>query len=197
MTASSLAGVFCIAGQTIDPIGRNIDEVSHITDYKNGYANWNKKNCINFTHMFAGCFWTDSIYNVVGGNMKKGKILIADDEPDIVNLLRLRLEIDGYEVATALNGEEALVKIQQDKPDLILLDVAMPKLDGFEVCRRLKENNIYKDIPIFILTARTHTKSKEVGKSLGVEEYITKPFNLKTLVAKVEQKLNKKFNNNK
>lgn len=129
--------------------------------------------------------------------MKKGKILIADDEADIVNLLRLRLEINDYEVATALNGEEALEKIQQDKPDLILLDVAMPKIDGFEVCRRLKENKAYKDIPIFILTARTHAKSKEIGKSLEVDEYITKPFNLKTLVAKVDQKLGKNSNNNK
>ncbi|MBU4484038.1 response regulator [bacterium] len=122
--------------------------------------------------------------------MKKSRILIADDERDIVQLLRLRFEIDQYDVDTAYDGEEVLVKVEQNKPDVILLDISMPKLDGFEVCRKLKADKRYKDIPIFILTARTHDKSKKIGKALKVEEYITKPFYLNSLVEKVAKAIN-------
>ena len=118
--------------------------------------------------------------------MKKKKILVADDEPEIVDIVKRMLE-DEYEVITAYDGEEALEKAKKEKPDLILLDILMPKLDGWETLKKLKEDEELKNIPVSMLTALPltpdDTKEKPIDK---IENYIVKPFTKETLLKKIK-----------
>jgi DNA-binding response OmpR family regulator len=111
------------------------------------------------------------------------KILVVDDEPAIVELAQLYLHKDGYETVTAGDGIEALVQVKQARPDLVVLDLMLPGLDGWEVCRRLRSET---DLPIIMLTARSEDVDKIVGLELGADDYITKPFNPRELVARVK-----------
>lgn len=113
------------------------------------------------------------------------KILIVDDEPDVVNLLSNYFELCGYNVLSAYDGEQALEKISQ-KPDIILLDVNMPKLNGFEVCKKIRE---FVSCPILFLTANVEDIDKINGFSVGGDDYITKPFSLDELGARVSAHL--------
>lgn len=121
------------------------------------------------------------------------KILIVDDNPDIVELIASRLEVNNYDVLTAASGEEALTSAQKDQPDLILLDVAMPGIDGFETGRRLKADDATKNIPIIMVTAKGEQtdllKAVNEVKAVG---YIVKPFRPDKLLEKVEEALAKK-----
>jgi two-component system response regulator ResD len=110
-------------------------------------------------------------------------ILVADDEHNIQELVRLYLANDGFQVETANNGREALEKARRLSPGHILLDLMMPEMDGWEVCRELRREN---DVPIIILTARDDEVDKVVGLELGADDYITKPFNPRELVARVK-----------
>ncbi len=110
-------------------------------------------------------------------------ILVADDAPSIVELVRLYLANDGFKVLSASDGDEALKLARTEKPDLLVLDLMLPKVDGFEVCRRLRQSN--EDLPIIILTARDDDIDKIVGLELGADDYVTKPFNPRELVARV------------
>lgn len=110
-------------------------------------------------------------------------VLIADDEKNIVQLARMYLTSEGFVVETASNGREAIDKVRQVKPDLVILDLMMPELDGWEVCRRLRKDG---DIPIIMLTARGEDVDKIVGLELGADDYVTKPFNARELVARVK-----------
>ncbi|MEE8413380.1 MAG: response regulator transcription factor [Dehalococcoidales bacterium] len=110
------------------------------------------------------------------------KILIVDDEPNIIELARLYLEREGYEVDEAANGQDALSKQGTFNPDLIVLDLMLPDIDGFEVCRRIRTKS---DVPILMLTARIEDIDKIVGLELGADDYLTKPFNPRELVARV------------
>jgi DNA-binding response OmpR family regulator len=110
-------------------------------------------------------------------------ILVVDDERNIVQLARVYLRNEGFTVETASNGREALEKTRQVQPSLILLDVMMPELDGLEVCRQLRKDS---DVPIIILTARGDDVDKVVGLELGADDYVTKPFNPRELVARVK-----------
>jgi two-component system alkaline phosphatase synthesis response regulator PhoP len=123
--------------------------------------------------------------------MSQAKILIVDDEPDLVETIRFSLELEGYNVLVATNGEEGLNLARQEKPDLILLDLMLPKLDGYKVCRLLKFDERYKHIPILMLTAKTQEKDKILGKETGANEYITKPFDMDELMAKIKSYLSK------
>jgi DNA-binding response OmpR family regulator len=114
------------------------------------------------------------------------KILIVDDEIDLVETVRFPLEMEGFEVLVSYNGEDALNKARKESPDLILLDLMLPKLDGYKVCRLLKFDEKYKHIPILILTAKTQEKDKILGKETGANEYITKPFEMENLLEKVK-----------
>jgi DNA-binding response OmpR family regulator len=111
-----------------------------------------------------------------GGYPRAKKILVVDDNPNIVKLLEYRLKANKYEVITAHDGEEALEKVRQEKPGLILLDVLIPKLDGYQVLSILKADEQYKDIPIVMLTAKGQIKDMKKGLELGADSYITKPF---------------------
>ena len=119
------------------------------------------------------------------------KILIVDDEVDLVETVRFPLEMEGFNVLVSYNGEDALNQARKEKPDLILLDLMLPKLDGYKVCRLLKFDERYKNIPILMLTAKTQEKDKALGMETGANDYITKPFDLDKLVEKVKTYLSK------
>lgn len=123
--------------------------------------------------------------------MRAKKILIVDDEVDLVETVRFPLEMEGYHVLVSYNGEDALNQARKENPDLILLDLMLPKLDGYKVCRLLKFDDRYKHIPILMLTAKTQEKDKALGMETGANEYITKPFEMDDLLKKVKAYLNK------
>ncbi len=123
--------------------------------------------------------------------MSPKKILIVDDEVDLVETVRFPLELEGYHVLVSYNGEDALNQAREENPDLIILDLMLPKLDGYKVCRLLKFDERYKHIPILMLTAKTQEKDKILGKETGADEYITKPFDLDDLMEKVKGYLSK------
>jgi DNA-binding response OmpR family regulator len=107
---------------------------------------------------------------------KNVKVLVAEDELDIRNLIVFSLEYVGYTVVQATNGEEAVEKAPLEQPDLIMLDVRMPRLNGYEACRKLKANEATKDIPVVFLSARGQETEIKHGLELGAVEYILKPF---------------------
>lgn len=115
--------------------------------------------------------------------MARDLILIVDDEQNIIELGRLYLENEGFAVAAAGDGREALQKFEQLKPILIVLDLMLPELDGWEVCKRIRAGS---DVPIIMLTARTDDVDKIVGLELGADDYMTKPYNPRELVARVK-----------
>jgi DNA-binding response OmpR family regulator len=118
----------------------------------------------------------------MAGAAQTNKILIIDDEPFIVETLRFALEKAGYAVLVAYDGEEGLRITRSEIPDLILLDIMLPKLNGFQICRLLKSDERYRSIPIIMLTARTQERDRLLGKEIGSDEYITKPFELPDLL---------------
>ncbi|MBS3906825.1 MAG: response regulator [Syntrophaceae bacterium] len=121
--------------------------------------------------------------------MSKKRILVVDDEVDLVETVRFSLELEGYDVLVAYNGEEALNQARKENPDMILLDLMLPKLDGYKVCRLLKFDERYKHIPILMLTAKIQEKDKATGMETGANEYITKPFEMDELMKKVKNYL--------
>ena len=119
------------------------------------------------------------------------KILIVDDEQDIVESLKFVLETSGYTCYSAYNGEDGLRLAKEIIPDLMILDVMMPKINGFKISRLLKFDNKYKNIPILMVTARTQEEDKLIGEETGADEYITKPFELDDIVKRVDKYLKK------
>ncbi len=115
--------------------------------------------------------------------MPNNTILVVDDEKNIVQLAKMYLTAEGYSVEAAFNGVDALEKARTGKPDLVVLDLMMPEMDGWEVCRRLRQES---DVPIIILTARDDDVDKIIGLELGADDYMTKPFNPRELVARVK-----------
>lgn len=113
-------------------------------------------------------------------------VLIVDDEPNIVLSLKFLIAQEGYEVRTASNGEEALRALAERVPDLVLLDVMMPKPDGFEVCQTIRATPAWREIPVIMLTAKGRDVERQKGLAMGADDYITKPFATKDLVAKVQ-----------
>ena len=123
--------------------------------------------------------------------MDKKKILVVDDQIDLVKTLQFALELEQYQVLVSYNGEDALNQARKENPDLILLDIMLPKLDGYKVCRLLKFDEKYKHIPILMMTAKSQTKDKLIGKETGANEYITKPFDMDELMGKIKAYLSK------
>ena len=120
----------------------------------------------------------------------KSKILLVDDEKDIVEFLEYNLIQEGFEVITAYDGIGALQKLN-DKPDLIILDIMMPNIDGYEVCRRIRENKVYSEIPVIFLTAKGAEADEIKGLELGASDFIKKPISPKKLIARVNSNLRK------
>ncbi len=121
--------------------------------------------------------------------MNDKKILVADDEPHILRVVKDKLANAGFTVLVAVNGEEALQTAMAQRPDLILLDVMMPKMNGFEVCSKLRADPSFAATPILLLTARGQEVDRKMGLEAGASEYITKPFSPRQLLAKVQEKL--------
>jgi len=119
------------------------------------------------------------------------KILVVDDEIRVLTVIQKRLESSGYEVITAMDGNEALLKARGENPDLIILDLILPKLNGYQVCSILKRDSFYKQIPILMLTARTQEKDVDEGMRVGADAYMTKPFKNEILLGQIEQLLTK------
>ncbi len=118
------------------------------------------------------------------------KVLIVDDEPDIVNIIKCHLECCKCEVVTAANGKEGLEKAAKEKPDLILLDVNMPTMNGLQMLERLREDPNLKDIPVIMVTVVCEPQNIAVASSYSVADYISKPFELNELAEKVAKALN-------
>jgi DNA-binding response OmpR family regulator len=114
------------------------------------------------------------------------RILIADDDPDIVQFVRVNLELEGFEVEAALDGGEALAKILSAPPDLVLLDIMMPEMDGLGVLRRLRTRPAAANVAVILLTAKALPEDRVEGLELGADDYITKPFDLDELIARVK-----------
>ena len=117
------------------------------------------------------------------------KVLVVEDETELVAALEVRLKTEGYEVIAAYDGEEGLNKAREEEPDLIILDIMLPKMDGFKVSRILKFDERYEHIPIIMLTAKTEQEDKALGDETGANEYITKPFEWEYLSGKIKELL--------
>ena len=115
--------------------------------------------------------------------MSMGKILVADDDQNICELIRLYLEKENFTVVLANDGEEAVAKFSTENPDLVLLDIMMPKLDGWQVCRQIRTKS---ECPIIMLTAKSETFDKVLGLELGADDYVVKPFDTKEIVARIK-----------
>ena len=115
--------------------------------------------------------------------MSMGKILVADDDQNICELIRLYLEKENFTVVLAHDGEEAVAKFMSESPDLVLLDIMMPELDGWQVCRQIRAKS---ECPIIMLTAKSETFDKVLGLELGADDYVVKPFDTKEIVARIK-----------
>jgi two-component system alkaline phosphatase synthesis response regulator PhoP len=116
----------------------------------------------------------------------RSKILIVDDEIDTLLPLKISLEVENYHVLGASNGFEALELAKTNIPDLILLDIMMPGMDGYEVCARLKKDPVTRNIPVIMLTAKDAVREKVKGLDIGADDYVTKPFNINELKARIK-----------
>lgn len=120
---------------------------------------------------------------------RKTRLLLVDDEPDLVQMVSVRLKAAGYEVSTAYDGQEALEKVKESRPDLMILDLMLPKLDGYKVCRLLKFDERTRGIPILIFTARAQVEDVTLATECGADAYLTKPFEAKVLLGKLQELL--------
>lgn len=125
--------------------------------------------------------------------MMAKKILVVDDEKPISDIVKFNLDKEGYDVVTAYDGEEALKKVEAESPDLILLDLMLPKIDGLEVARQIRKEH---DTPIIMLTAKNSEIDKVLGLELGADDYVTKPFSNRELVARVKANLRRTASSN-
>ncbi|MFC1508161.1 PleD family two-component system response regulator [Candidatus Omnitrophota bacterium] len=117
--------------------------------------------------------------------MDKKKVLVVDDDLDLLKMLQLRIETEGFEFMSAQDGKEMLESVKMKKPDVILLDVMLPKLDGYTALREMKKQEEYKDIPVIILTAKEKSKVGDLFVTEGISFFIEKPFETKDLMQKI------------
>ena len=117
------------------------------------------------------------------------RVLVVDDEPNIVMSLRFLMEREGFQVEVASTGQAAVAALDRDPADLVLLDIMMPELDGFEVCQRIRDNPAWCATKVVMLTAKGRDVERDKGLAIGADEYVTKPFSTRDLVAKVKQML--------
>ncbi|MEQ1833110.1 MAG: response regulator [Candidatus Eisenbacteria bacterium] len=119
----------------------------------------------------------------------KARILIVDDEPDLLTVLKFGLEAEGFDVIQASDGEQGLALARQYMPDLMVLDLMLPRMDGYKVCRALKFDERYKRIPIFILSARSGETDRRLALELGADEVHTKPYDMKALIGRIHARV--------
>ena len=119
--------------------------------------------------------------------MAKKRILVVEDEAELVKAMQVRLGASGYDVLVAYDGREGLDVASKEKPDLIVLDLLLPKMDGYKVCGLLKKDARYAKIPIVILTAKAQEEDRKLSEELGAEAYITKPFDYQMILSKIKE----------
>lgn len=119
--------------------------------------------------------------------LRRKRVLVCDDDPVILRLLEVNLELEGYDVLSATNGVEAVGVAIAEDPDLVILDIMMPRMDGYEACERIKANDKTKDTPIVFLSAKAQLADIDRGTVSGVSEYLTKPFDPSELAAVIER----------
>lgn len=119
--------------------------------------------------------------------MNKKRVLIVDDQADLVELLESRLEDNDYDVLKAYDGLEALEKAHREKPDLVLLDLMLPKIDGYKVCKLLKADRERSNLPIILLSAKAQQEDIRLGREAGADAYVTKPFESEELLGRIRQ----------
>ena len=124
--------------------------------------------------------------------MSRARVLVVEDEADIANLIQFNLSREGYDADIASTGRTALTQIEQRKPDLVILDIMLPDLDGLEVCRKIKSDPSLRTIPILMVSARGEESDIVVGLELGAEDYVTKPFSPRVLMARVKAVLRRR-----
>lgn len=117
------------------------------------------------------------------------RILIVDDEPDLLAVLRFGLDVEGFEVLEASDGEQGLAMAREHTPDLMVLDLMLPRMDGYKVCRALKFDERYRRIPIFILSARSGDTDRQLAMDVGADQYITKPYDMRDLVSRIRARI--------
>jgi len=117
------------------------------------------------------------------------RILIVDDEPDLRSVLRFGLEAAGFQVLEAADGEQGLQMTCDLRPDLVVLDLMLPRMDGYKVCRALKFDDRYRQIPIFILSARSGETDRRLAMDLGADAFVTKPYDMKDLLGRIGERL--------
>jgi DNA-binding response OmpR family regulator len=117
------------------------------------------------------------------------RILVVDDEADLTAVLRFGLQLEGYEVITALDGEEGLRRARESAPDLIVLDLMLPKMDGYQVCRALKFDERYRATPIIILSAHAGDQDRRLAKDMGADAFMTKPYEMRDLLERIRVRL--------
>jgi len=127
--------------------------------------------------------------------MDKKRILIVDDEEDLVKAVSFRLELEGYDVIEAADGQAALDKVKSERPDLIVLDLMLPKINGYKVCEFLKADPGYKNIPVIMFTARAQDADIKMSEEVGADSYITKPFEPAMLMATIKDLLKRSSEN--
>ena len=121
--------------------------------------------------------------------MNKKKILVVEDDPELVKAVKIRLEQSDYDVITAYDGMAGLDEARRENPDLIILDLMLPKMDGYKLCSLLKRDKKYAKIPIIIFTARAQELDKQISEEVGADLYITKPFQHEIVLAKIKELL--------
>ena len=124
--------------------------------------------------------------------MAKKRLLVVDDEEELVQALKIRLGVSGYDVLTASDGQEGLERARKENPDLIILDLMLPKMDGYKVCGLLKKDTRYAKIPIILFTARAQEEDRRLGEEVGADAYIIKPFEPQVLLEKIRELLEEK-----
>lgn len=123
--------------------------------------------------------------------MDRKRILVVDDEIYIVHILEFSLSMEGYEVVTASDGEQALAKIEQETPDLVVLDIMMPGMDGYEVCRAIRAEEETRELPVILLSAKGRSIDQEAGMAVGADDYMVKPFSPRKLLGRIRDLLEK------
>ncbi len=118
--------------------------------------------------------------------MGNKRVLVVDDEPELVELVQMRLEANGYDVVTASDGPEGLEKARTMHPDLMILDLMLPQLNGYEVCTVLKQDTRFKRIPIVMFTAKTQAKDEQTARDCGADAYLRKPFRPEEMLATIQ-----------
>lgn len=123
--------------------------------------------------------------------MEKKRLLIVDDEADLAEMIKFRMENNGYEVLLAHDGQAAFEMARKENPDLIILDLMLPRMDGYKVCGLLKKDSRYSHIPIIIFSAKGQDDDMKLGQELGADAYITKPFEPQVLLGKINELIGK------